>query len=483
MLINYNSLKSDRGAGLTEALKILKCLFGDSLLGACDSILLGVTHVPLHDAEGDEETTLNDVVGLFQDTPNVADEMAQVLGRLVQRLFIYHPLNRGHSSWLKREELIQTINALPPIRDPLKTFHTVLSLTDCEFLRNTVKALKDRSLDAMKEDRFMDVLFCLQYMDSIEVVQHDLASNIINEAKAEGSRCLLFLSDKIWEHSSHCRFDEAKAFLDRLKQAAKDLQPHPLGGEAERLHSMAAERLEASRREKERTDLENQERATALSTLHSGTHGRARREERGIQKIDLQRARRYGMKEAAHNGRHKYTYGGIVFIYDPLRNREVTSFPAKDISLDTSGTRAAQPVLLDKKPQYELPAEVQQHRDKCAEMMANFGAWTSHSVLVIDMSGSMRRDDVNGARCRSDGVWMVLARDYVKRELEKKTRSCTDLISVVLMRDEAEVVVRAEPTDWVLYNTLVDLREWDKVRPSGPGNTILKSHCPSIITL
>ena len=105
MLINYNSLKSDRGAGLTEALKILKCLFGDSLLGACDSILLGMTHVPLHDAEGDEETTL-DVVRLFQDTPNVAYEMAQVLGRLVQRLFIY-PMNRGHRSWLKRVQLFR----------------------------------------------------------------------------------------------------------------------------------------------------------------------------------------------------------------------------------------------------------------------------------------------------------------------------------------------------------------------------------------
>jgi hypothetical protein len=270
MLINYNSLKSDRGAGLTEALKILKCLFGDSLLGACDSILLGVTHVPLHDAEGDEETTLNDVVGLFQDTPNVADEMAQVLGRLVQRLFIYHPMNRGHSSWLKRDELIQTINALPPIRDPLKTFHTVLSLTDCEFLRNTLKALKDRSLDAMKEDRFVDVRECLQYMDSMEVVQHDLASSIINEAKAEASRCLQGLSDKIWEHSSHCRFDEAKAFLDRLKQAAKDLQPHPLGGEAERLHSTAAERLEASRREKERSDREKSDLVRALMNRSVG---------------------------------------------------------------------------------------------------------------------------------------------------------------------------------------------------------------------
>lgn len=211
-------------------------------------------------------------------------------------------------------------------------------------------------------------------------------------------------------------------------------------------------------------------RSTALSSLLSGTHGRERREERNIQKIDLQRARRYGMKEAGHNGRHKYTYGGIVFIYDPLRNREVTTFAAPDISLATSGTKVAQPVMLEKNSQHECQEAKLQHLAKQAEMEAKLAEWTSHSVLVIDMSGSMRRDDVNGARCRSDGVWMALARDYVKRELDKKTRSCTDLVSVVVMSDQAQVVICAEPTDWVLYNKLVDLREWSNIRPRGPGN-------------
>ena len=111
--------------------------------------------------------------------------------------------------------------------------------------------------------------------------------------------------------------------------------------------------------------------ATEHSTLISGTHGRDRREERGIEKIDLQRARRYGMKEAAHHGREKYTYGGIVFIYDPWRKREVTSFPAPDASLATSGTKVVQPVLLDKQAQYELPAAVDCHRVQHASMAAN----------------------------------------------------------------------------------------------------------------
>ena len=59
-LINYNSLKSNRGAGLPEALKVLESLFGNSLAKACDSIQLGVTHVPLVDAEGEEKITLDD---------------------------------------------------------------------------------------------------------------------------------------------------------------------------------------------------------------------------------------------------------------------------------------------------------------------------------------------------------------------------------------------------------------------------------------
>ena len=48
-------------------------------------------------------------------------------------------------------------------------------------------------------------------------------------------------------------------------------------------------------------------RETAASTLLSGVHDRERREERGIEKIDLQRALRYGTKEDGKKGREKYT--------------------------------------------------------------------------------------------------------------------------------------------------------------------------------
>jgi hypothetical protein len=86
------------------------------------------------------------------------------------------------------------------------------------------------------------------------------------------------------------------------------------------------------------------------------------------------------------------------------------------------------------------------------------------------MSGSMRRDDVNGARCRSDGVWMALARDYVKKQLDNRTATVNDLVSVIIMKEDADAPLILEPIDWVLYNRLVDMREWSELRPSGPGN-------------
>ena len=176
--------------------------------------------------------------------------------------------------------------------------------------------------------------------------------------------------------------------------------------------------------------------ATVDSTLISGLHGRQRRVERNIEKIDLQRARRYGMKEKGKNGRLKYTYGGIVFIYDPYSNKEVTSFPSRDEVGTTTGTCHSKPVELEKyswnNDCHKVIEEVTSHviDAKLAKFFHSNQLYsrcsvkyTSHSILIVDMSGSMRRDDVNGARCRSDGVWMALARDYIKIPLERKQRT------------------------------------------------------------
>lgn len=45
------------------------------------------------------------------------------------------------------------------------------------------------------------------------------------------------------------------------------------------------------------------------------------------------------------------------------------------------------------------------------------GQATAHVVLIVDMSGSMRKNDVPGFSCRSHAVYECLARDLVEPQL------------------------------------------------------------------
>jgi len=205
--------------------------------------------------------------------------------------------------------------------------------------------------------------------------------------------------------------------------------------------------------------------SVARSELLSATHGRLRRRQRNIRKIDLQCARRYGMEEDAHYGRLKYTHAGRVFIYDPHRNREVTSWRIDQQY--ASGSHVVAPISL---PYQRLTdGQVRQHaQQKQGWQQCSGTTLDTHVVMVVDLSGSMRRDDVNGARCRSDAVFLALARDFVKDQMEHQHQQCA--VTLVGMRDRAECILFGEPLDAVLYNQMIDLREWRNLRPAGQGN-------------
>ena len=218
------------------------------------------------------------------------------------------------------------------------------------------------------------------------------------------------------------------------------------------------------------------------SDLGSTLHDRERREQRCIVKTDLLRARRYGMCEPARHGRLKYTCGGMVFIWDPVKNVAITSYPLEPrnnngtAQQQRSGSKYTDPILIAKSESHEKAYLHELHQNARKDIIRDKKAWKSHTVLVVDMSGSMRTDDVNGARCRSDGVWTCLARDFVRQPIEEGLSGLHDLVSVVVMREQAEVVLRYEPTDMVLYNKLVDLREWSTLKPASHGNYIPALH-------
>jgi hypothetical protein len=83
--------------------------------------------------------------------------------------------------------------------------------------------------------------------------------------------------------------------------------------------------------------------------------------------------------------------------------------------------------------------------------------WKSHSTIVVDKSGSMRNSDVNGSRTRFGAVWLSLAQDFIEHRIKSGLAGSLDVISIILMGEKAEILIDRWPTNYVLYNKLVDL--------------------------
>ena len=87
--------------------------------------------------------------------------------------------------------------------------------------------------------------------------------------------------------------------------------------------------------------------------------------------------------------RWRYTYGGVVYITDATRKHEVTSW-----RIDGEETRGP----------------------------PKFGAlagFSCHVVLIVDHSGSMRRQDVPGYDSRTEAVYSTLRREFLQPQLDQ----------------------------------------------------------------
>ena len=179
-------------------------------------------------------------------------------------------------------------------------------------------------------------------------------------------------------------------------------------------------------------------------SLVSHTHGRERRAQRNIQRLELQAAMKHGVKERANPGRDgslrwRYTYDGVVYITDETSRHEITSW-----RLDAKGTEGV------------APAEVE---------LAGKG---SHAVLIVDHSGSMRKEDVPGYKSRSEALYKVLIHDFV--EAQVKSGATEDVVvTLISMSGTADVQIRTEPLDASL---IPKLEKIGKRRPAFDGNYI-----------
>ena len=168
--------------------------------------------------------------------------------------------------------------------------------------------------------------------------------------------------------------------------------------------------------------------ATQDVSLVSHAHGRQRREERGIARAELQAAVKHGRREPAHPGRDgkerwRFTHKGVVYVTDATCRHEITSWRLDD------GTALA-PV---------------------APLAPGAGAATSHTVIVVDHSGSMRKADVPGYASRTEAVYTCLLREFVEPQLALQAdapgKLAKALVTLVELSDDARVAQQLVPVD------------------------------------
>jgi hypothetical protein len=205
------------------------------------------------------------------------------------------------------------------------------------------------------------------------------------------------------------------------------------------------------------------EDSTSLVTVLSSAHGRQRRAEREIHKRDLQAAVKYGVREPAgvckRTGapRWKYTFAHVVFITDETSRLEITSWPLPGCGFDVPL------VAVD-------AATAAAHARAHAAVRARSSMWTSHTVIVVDQSGSMRKIDTEDSCTRSDAVWLTLACTWVSDQLTSGTAKQTDVVSIIGMNATSTLLVDRHPVNWTLFNTLVGFLR--TAMPASDGNYI-----------
>lgn len=213
-------------------------------------------------------------------------------------------------------------------------------------------------------------------------------------------------------------------------------------------------------------------RRTSELTLLSSLHGQARRELRSIDKFDLQSAVKYGVKSRAQNCRKtgeprwKYIYGNVVYITDSTSTQEVTCYK--------------QAVNIQHAPiSQEM---IDRHKEDAQALKDDPQLCTTHSIIVVDQSGSMRNCDVKGFKTRSDAAYGVLALEYIAEQLHThgEEDQGVDAVSVIEMSDNASLVIDREPLDWILFNKILARQRNATPKSHGNYNPALIESCDLI---
>jgi hypothetical protein len=93
---------------------------------------------------------------------------------------------------------------------------------------------------------------------------------------------------------------------------------------------------------------------------------------------------------------------------------------------------------------------------RCKQIAADPSVCATHTIVVVDQSGSMKKCDVPGFRTRSNATYGTLALDCIAPQLHVGPGCGYDFVSVVEFNVTSIPVLQREPLDWLMFNALLD---------------------------
>lgn len=180
---------------------------------------------------------------------------------------------------------------------------------------------------------------------------------------------------------------------------------------------------------------------TSIIPLFETNHGTKRRGQRAISRREIQAAIKYGTEEPHPSDPNKiiYTYQGKKHIITKEGRRLVTTMVS----------------TVNLVPKYISNEQARNHDDEMNIISERKVPWNSHSVIIVDISGSMRNSDVAGCRTRLGACWISIAEDFIDHRIKTGMATKLDVISIILMGENAELLIDRWPTDYILYNRIL----------------------------
>ena len=209
ILINYCSLKADRGRGLTDMINICSHLFGSTqnIEKYKDSILLGISQVSPYDPEFDGDEFKE---WLTEDTP-------EIMKVLAERVFFFDPIDREIDGAWKRAECLQQITKLKPITNPGNIFKTVLTDSDEQALLKIANSLNATIKDLLAKGETKGAAKKHSYLVRLSAIDHSSVERLLSQATQEIQYYYTSQVSAFKEACAFHRFEEAAKLLNLLK--------------------------------------------------------------------------------------------------------------------------------------------------------------------------------------------------------------------------------------------------------------------------